>query len=263
MRLVRGIKMGRKDCKLQLELYSIISKISASFASMLRQEQDNVINESLSLVGNFVNVDRVYIFRYDLARNTCTNTYEWVSQGTKSAIKDLQNIPLDNVPDWIGFHKERKVLYIENVKHLPNNNALKEVLTSLDIKSLITIPMFYENQLYGFIGFDSVNKVRRYSKFETTTLYEFSNVLLSAIKRVEIENSIQKEKMKVEYLLDTSNIGAWEWNVRTNKVIYNEKWAEVVGYKLSELSPLTFDTWLRLTNKDDGIIAQNEISRTL
>ncbi|MFA7429701.1 MAG: PAS domain-containing protein [Rhodospirillaceae bacterium] len=47
------------------------------------------------------------------------------------------------------------------------------------------------------------------------------------------------------------SVGTWEWNVGTGQAIVNERWAEIVGYSLSELAPITIDTWTRLVHPDD------------
>ncbi len=40
---------------------------------------------------------------------------------------------------------------------------------------------------------------------------------------------------KYKTFIESSNIGTWEWNVQTGETKFNERWAEIVGYKLSDL----------------------------
>lgn len=56
---------------------------------------------------------------------------------------------------------------------------------------------------------------------------------------------------RYKQILSGSNIGTWEWNVQTGEAVFNERWAEIIGYKLSELSPASIETWIRLTHPDD------------
>lgn len=46
-------------------------------------------------------------------------------------------------------------------------------------------------------------------------------------------------------------IGAWQWHVLTGEVTFNESWAQMVGYTLADLSPLSIDTWVGLVHPDD------------
>ena len=41
-------------------------------------------------------------------------------------------------------------------------------------------------------------------------------------------------------------MGTWEWDLETDETIFNEKWAEMVGYKLKDLEPTTIHTWRNL-----------------
>ncbi|OGS91026.1 MAG: hypothetical protein A2Z95_05130 [Gallionellales bacterium GWA2_60_18] len=45
--------------------------------------------------------------------------------------------------------------------------------------------------------------------------------------------------------------GAWEWNVQTGAAILNERWAEIIGYTLDELAPVSIETWTKFTHPDD------------
>ncbi|WP_413229072.1 PAS domain-containing protein [Arsukibacterium sp.] len=54
-------------------------------------------------------------------------------------------------------------------------------------------------------------------------------------------------------VLDGTRIGTWQWNVQTGATIFNERWAEIVGYTLDELAPVDINTWLNLAHPDDLI----------
>lgn len=57
----------------------------------------------------------------------------------------------------------------------------------------------------------------------------------------------------MRHIINGSNLATWEWNVQTGETVFNERWAEIVGYTLEELQPISIDTWIRLSNPDDLI----------
>lgn len=59
-----------------------------------------------------------------------------------------------------------------------------------------------------------------------------------------------KEKMLAVVIMETGS-GTWEWYVKTGKVVYNERWAEIVGYTLEELQPVSIQTWMDLCHPED------------
>jgi PAS domain S-box-containing protein len=52
-------------------------------------------------------------------------------------------------------------------------------------------------------------------------------------------------------IIEGTHIGTWEWNVQTGAVVFNERWAEIVGYTLAELAPISIKTWARLAHPED------------
>lgn len=67
----------------------------------------------------------------------------------------------------------------------------------------------------------------------------------------DIEFQLEKERKRLENIIDSNSIGTWEWNVQTGETIFNERWAEIVGYTTDELKPISIDTWLKLIHPDD------------
>jgi PAS domain S-box-containing protein len=56
---------------------------------------------------------------------------------------------------------------------------------------------------------------------------------------------------RLELVLRSSLLGLWDWNMVTGEVVADERWAEIVGYRLEELQPVSFETWQRLGHPDD------------
>ena len=69
--------------------------------------------------------------------------------------------------------------------------------------------------------------------------------------RKQAEKLLATERQRLSYILEGTNVGTWEWNVQTGETIFNERWAEVVGYTLQELAPVSIDTWVKFAHPDD------------
>lgn len=64
---------------------------------------------------------------------------------------------------------------------------------------------------------------------------------------------------RLKAIIDGTRAGTWEWNLRTHAVIFNERWASMLGYTLAELSPIDFATWQDLTHPEDRALAEQEL----
>ncbi len=75
----------------------------------------------------------------------------------------------------------------------------------------------------------------------------FQDVTDQVIARQEI--ALQRQRL--DDALSGSSAGTWEWHIEARTIVWNERWAEMLGYTLDELSPGTIDTWNSLCHPDD------------
>ncbi len=73
------------------------------------------------------------------------------------------------------------------------------------------------------------------------------------------DQKLIEEQSRLANIIMATNAGTWEWDLKTNKAIFNERWAQMLGYTLSELEPTTYKTWERTIHPED----QQIISRQL
>jgi diguanylate cyclase (GGDEF)-like protein/PAS domain S-box-containing protein len=62
---------------------------------------------------------------------------------------------------------------------------------------------------------------------------------------------LDAQARRLSHTLDGMGAGTWEWNVQTGETRFNERWAEIIGYRLDELGPTTIDTWMAHAHPDD------------
>lgn len=70
-------------------------------------------------------------------------------------------------------------------------------------------------------------------------------------ERKRTEALLVEERQRLAYILEGTNVGTWEWNVQTGFTVFNERWAEMIGYTLAELAPVNIETWVKYSHPDD------------
>ena len=68
---------------------------------------------------------------------------------------------------------------------------------------------------------------------------------------VQIQQQLSKERERLHNIINGTHAGTWEWNLQTGEAVFNERWAEIIGYKLEELYPLTVASWEKFIHPDD------------
>ncbi|NMQ07860.1 PAS domain S-box protein [Candidatus Accumulibacter phosphatis] len=66
-----------------------------------------------------------------------------------------------------------------------------------------------------------------------------------------LADSLRTERQRLANIIAGTDVGTWEWNVETGAVLFNERWAGIIGYTLAEISPLSIATWSRFAHPDD------------
>lgn len=55
----------------------------------------------------------------------------------------------------------------------------------------------------------------------------------------------------LELVLEGASAGLWVWYVQSGALIINQLWAEIIGYTLEELEPISIQTWLGFCHPED------------
>jgi PAS domain S-box-containing protein len=190
-------KIADEKLRIKAEFQNLLMDISSKYINLPINKLDISINESLAKLGEFVKVDRVYIFDYNYEKKTTSNLYEWCADGIEPQINQLQNIPFSEVPVWVKTHNNGEEIYIPNVSKL-KPGKFKELLEIQDIKSIITLPMMDNDQCRGFVGFDSVREVREFNGDEKNLLKLYSDMLVNVSNRTEYIRAIEKNRKQIE-----------------------------------------------------------------
>src|SRR6056297_520888 len=65
------------------------------------------------------------------------------------------------------------------------------------------------------------------------------------------EQKIIEMKERLKNIIEGTNVGTWEWNIKKDHTVVNKKYAEMLGYTLEEISPMNIERWEKLLHSDD------------
>ena len=66
------------------------------------------------------------------------------------------------------------------------------------------------------------------------------------------------DRERLQNILTGTHAGTWEWNLQTREIIFNPRWAELIGYTSQELTPMTTQVWRTMVHPDDLAIASEK-----
>lgn len=261
-------KQAEANLEYQLQFDRAISKISTRFINLSLADIAPGINQALQEIAEFTQVETSYIFRLSDDRATFTMTHEWVAPGQEPQIECAQNIPCAAFPWSTSKLLNGKIMHVPSIANLPEETIDRYSWQPFNLKSVICVPMVFQERVLGWVGFASWNKEKVWSPSSIQLLKMFAEILTNTLQRQEAEEALrgmtqelerrveqrtaalQASEERLQLALEASKEGLWDWNVATGEVYFSQEWLEMLGYDVGEL-PGNVSTWERLIHPEE------------
>lgn len=195
---VTAQRQNELELQRQSRLQQILMEISSTYINLPFDRLEVAIQRSLQDLAIFVEADRAYIFAYDLSAQTASNTHEWCAAGIEPQIARLQNIPMEEFPEWLSSHLQGLPVYVPDVSAL-RQKGLRNFLEPQGVKSVLAVPMMMQDVCIGAVGFDSVRHHYQYTDVEQRLLKVFAQMLVNvSLRQREDEDRKKAEKALFE-----------------------------------------------------------------
>ncbi len=219
-------KQAERNAAREAEYRELMRQLSSSFISLPLEGIDTAIDRALARIGAFFTADRVYVFAYDFASGTCTNTHEWCAPGVAPSIDALQGVPLEQIDGVVAHHRRGEPLVIPDVAGLPPG-PMREHLQAQQIKSLLTYPMVHEGACLGFVGFDAVTDLARYGADELQLLGLFAGLLANLEDRRRSAEALRRKSDKLvrsnrhlKNIFDSIHAAIYVADMNTHEILF-------------------------------------------
>ena len=95
---------------------------------------------------------------------------------------------------------------------------------------------------------------RSFDKEDQSLLREIADCVEEEINlqaASKLYQELKYSERRARAIIEGTRIGTWEWNVQTGETVFNQRWANICGYVLDELEPISIETWLSLVHPED------------
>jgi PAS domain S-box-containing protein len=172
--------------------------------------------------------------------------------------KNSENWPVEqvsqNVLDILGYNAEEFLTGSIVYSSIIHPDDLQQVFDEVENNSGPEVSSFI-HEPYRLLNrngesvwiLDSTTLVRD----STGEISHYLGYLVDISSSILMEKEILETRDRLELVIDGARLGTWDWNIRTGDVIYNERWAEITGYRLDEIKS-HLSSWKKIVHPDDN-----------
>ena len=92
---------------------------------------------------------------------------------------------------------------------------------------------------------------------------EFRLLVHSLLREWEALQALRGNEERLRRIIEATHVGTWEWNISTGETVCNERWAEIAGYSLRDLEPVSPAIWDGLVHPEDATRCGETLARHL
>ena len=81
----------------------------------------------------------------------------------------------------------------------------------------------------------------------------FATVFFDITAREAARKTLSDERIRLQNVVDATQVATWEWDIPTGRLIVNEQWSRLLGFESGELESVTYRAWEERAHPDDLI----------
>ena len=92
-----------------------------------------------------------------------------------------------------------------------------------------------------------------YAEFVVTLAISIAGILVIVLLIYLLTNALglsRANEERLEMVLKGAELGMWDWHIPSGEMVFKERWAQMLGYKLEEIEP-DVSSWEKLVHPDD------------
>ena len=197
-----------KELSFRFEFEKLILSLSTHFINLDAEKIHEGVHEALARLGEFSGVDRTYLFFFREDGEMMDNRYEWCAAGIPSYKDLLQGVAVNYESRFVQKITNLEIVHVPQVHRLPDGLYLeKPEWIREKIKSLVCVPLISGGKAIGFLGFDSVQTEKTWSRDFVSLLKIAGGMLVNVEERRRAEHREQQLTSQIQHTQKLESLG--------------------------------------------------------
>ena len=204
---------------------------------------DDILQEALKTVGEYLNLDRVVYNEIDPEVTTYTTRVNYLKPGFTSVVGILPMAPFrETVRDL-----EKGIIYIQRDAERDGKltEAEKQACRSIQVQAFVTVPLIKkERWVCNLVA--HYHKPRNWTAHEIAILEETAERIWSAVEKANAEEALHLSEQRLQRMVNIPFVGVLTFNYNGKMLNANDAFLEMVGYSRLEFEADKL-TWQHFT----------------
>jgi len=235
MRDLRETRRMVNEIKNRGLLLNVVNRVAYTLLQNYDESNfEKLLLKSFELIGKCLDVDRVHIWHNETVDGKLymVRRYEWSSEYGKKRVPIPigTRIPYNNRPELKELFMHKKCInYSLKAKDLSQSD--REFMNSYDMKSMVAIPLFLDNDFWGLFSIDDCHSERTFSKEEIEILTSAGLMISNAINRDSQISKMRETDEHLQIIFDNVPLGYLMIDRKYNVIECNQRAVKL--FKLS------------------------------
>lgn len=204
-------KGNEEKIRYQNAFQEMISDVATRFVGARSTNIDALIREALQRIGDFFVIDRCSVVRISQDLTTATISQEWYRDPQRKITESpVHDFPIEKTR-W--FKEEiidrRSPVHIPDTYEIPEKGAVeRSLLLSLGIKSALTVPIYTERTVFGFMGIYTIDSYMEWTESQIRGVMVIAQILAHAFASIDAETQLiimKEESIAAKEAAETAN----------------------------------------------------------
>lgn len=175
-----------------IEFENLLTKIAFESGSIPVEEIDTQLSKILMLIGEFADIDRCYLAILTPPSNDIVVQYDWSAPGFKPT---RNNVKFKHIPFNWSRKKRTEIIMIPDVRKIKYPaGSNHEIVFSRGIISVMLVPLYLSDKLFGYLGFSSSKKIINLPKDLASALKITAEIIVTLFDRKKSITQIELNK---------------------------------------------------------------------
>jgi len=210
-------KRAEEKLRHRLVYEQMLSRISTM--AVQHKDLEQFLNDSLTIMGETLDISRAYLFEYHHETDSLDNTVEWCAPEESPQKDNLQGLPSAASPWWMEELRDVGTICFSDIEDIPDEGA-KEILRPQGICSILVVPLFVAGRFYGFMGFDECRFHREWPEEDVELLLAISRIITGALYKKQSEEEIERERQQLLSIFNSIEESIYISDPKTYEVLY-------------------------------------------